>query len=163
SIDKEVQPAAKALDELVMKPVRKLIGNKKRLLIAPDGALNLIPFDALVDENGKYLVETYEISYLTSGRDLLRLQNGITSKHQPIVIANPDFGEQKTSSVQRSIKLGLPEKQEAAAEQGGIDFSQFYFSPLPGTAKEAQILSELFPLAQLYTQAAASKANLEKI
>src|SRR5207249_11441211 len=78
-IEKEVKPAARALDELVMRPVRKLIGDKQRLLISPDGALNLIPFDALVDEKGKYLVENYEISYLTSGRDLLRLQNGIVS------------------------------------------------------------------------------------
>ncbi len=76
-----------------MQPVRQLLGNNKRLLIAPDGNLNLVAFDALVDEKGKYLVENYEVSYLTSGRDLLRLQNGIKSEQKPIIIADPDFGQ----------------------------------------------------------------------
>jgi CHAT domain-containing protein len=163
SIDKEVKPAARMLDELVMRPVRKLIGDKRRLLIAPDGELNLIPFDALVDENGKYMTESYEISYLTSGRDLLRLQNGITNQQPPMVLANPDFGDKQDTADQRRIKLALPTREETEAEAGALDFSRFYFSPLPATAKEAQLLSELYPQAHIYTQAQASKAKLEKV
>ena len=70
---------------IIRAPLLPLLGDKKRLLISPDGNLNLIPFDALVDGHGNYLVEQFEISYLTSGRDLLRLQNGIVS-HQPMMI-----------------------------------------------------------------------------
>lgn len=54
-------------DKLVMQPVRKLLGDKKHLLIAPEGTLNVVPFDAFVDENGKYLIENYETTHLTSG------------------------------------------------------------------------------------------------
>jgi CHAT domain-containing protein len=93
SINKEVKPAARSLDRLVMQPVRRLLGKNKRLLISPDGPLNLVPFDALVDERGRYLVKNFEISYLTSGRDLLRLQNGIESRTSPIIMADPDFGD----------------------------------------------------------------------
>jgi tetratricopeptide (TPR) repeat protein len=70
-IKREVKPLTRQLDEQVMRPVRALVGKTRRLLLSPDGALNLIPFDALVDENNRYLVETYSLSYLTSGRDLL--------------------------------------------------------------------------------------------
>ncbi|HNC45674.1 MAG TPA: tetratricopeptide repeat protein, partial [Acidobacteriota bacterium] len=73
NLEREVKPAAQVLDKLVMKPVRGLVGNANHLLISPDGPLNLIPFSALVDEKGNFLVENYTLTYLTSGRDLLRL------------------------------------------------------------------------------------------
>ncbi|MBL8152191.1 MAG: tetratricopeptide repeat protein, partial [Blastocatellia bacterium] len=64
----DIIPAAKRVDRLVMKPVRKLLaGSRKRLVISPDGALNVLPFAALIDETGKYLIEKYKLSYLTSG------------------------------------------------------------------------------------------------
>ncbi|KAF0210105.1 MAG: hypothetical protein FD167_5410, partial [bacterium] len=123
SIEKQVKPAAKTLDELVMKPVRALIGDKKRLLVSPDGVLNLIPFEALVDEKGKYLVENYEISYLASGRDLLRLQTKIDSKQPPVIIGNPDFG---LITEARRIK------------EGSSIFDTIGFRPLPATEVEAK-------------------------
>lgn len=48
------------------------LGLTSRIFIAPDGDLNLVPFDALVDEYGNYLVERFYLHYLVSGRDLLR-------------------------------------------------------------------------------------------
>ena len=40
--------------------------------IAPDGALSSLPFDALMDDENKFLIETWRISYLASGADLVR-------------------------------------------------------------------------------------------
>jgi len=37
-----------------------------RLIIVPDGRLHLLPFDALIDANGHFLVETHTISYSPS-------------------------------------------------------------------------------------------------
>ncbi|HEX7139579.1 MAG TPA: tetratricopeptide repeat protein, partial [Vicinamibacterales bacterium] len=65
---------ARAVDELVMRPLRAAVGDATRLLVSPDGDLNLVPFDALINEQGHYLIERYAMNYLTSGRDLLRLQ-----------------------------------------------------------------------------------------
>jgi CHAT domain-containing protein len=105
-IEQELKPKARALDKAIMQPVRKLLGKNKRLLIAPDGNLNLIPFDALVDEQGKYLVEHYEVSYLTSGRDLLRLQNGIKSEQKPLVMADPNYGEGEGTKIGELVVAG---------------------------------------------------------
>src|SRR5262249_47000857 len=52
---RDVQRLARVVDERIMAPVRPLLGNTTQLLISPDGALNLVPFEALVDEQNRYL------------------------------------------------------------------------------------------------------------
>ena len=70
----------------------------RHLLISPDAALNLVPFAALLDPTGRYLLETREISYLTSGRDLLRLQEPAVPGSRPLVVANPAFDSPTSSA-----------------------------------------------------------------
>jgi CHAT domain-containing protein len=41
-------------------------GKTSRLIIVPDGRLHLLPFDALIDANGHFLVQTHTISYAPS-------------------------------------------------------------------------------------------------
>jgi len=50
-----------------MRPIRAALAGATRLLISPDGALDLVPFDALVDEQGRYLIERYWASFIQSG------------------------------------------------------------------------------------------------
>jgi CHAT domain-containing protein len=83
--------AARELDALVMEPIRRWLGSTRWIFLSPDGALNLVPFSALVDENDRYLVEQYAFTYLTSGRDLLRLVSITPPEQNPVVIADPDF------------------------------------------------------------------------
>jgi tetratricopeptide (TPR) repeat protein len=84
-----LKESARQLDEQLMQPIRQLLGNTRTILLSPDAALNLIPFEALVDENNQYLVENYHITYLTSGRDLLRLKDKFASQQPPIIMADP--------------------------------------------------------------------------
>lgn len=67
---KSVEELARKLDEQVMKPLRSHLGNARHLLVSPDGQLTLIPFEALRDDKGKYLVENYAFSYLTKSQVL---------------------------------------------------------------------------------------------
>ena len=89
----DVKTLARELDKKVFQPLRPLLGGATRLLISPDGSLNLIPFEALVDEQGRYQVQRYSIQYLTAGRDLLRLQVKHSSRSGPLVVADPFFGD----------------------------------------------------------------------
>src|SRR5262249_48427184 len=82
-----VKRLAREVDSLVMQPIRRLLGQTRRVLISPDGALNLIPFAALVDEHNHYLVGRYSFTYLSSGRDLLRLQTKVNGKPSKMIIA----------------------------------------------------------------------------
>ena len=161
-IEREVRPKARALDLKVMQPVRKLIGNKRKLLISPDGTLNLLPFAALIDEQNKYLIETYSLTYLTSGRDLLRLQTRIENNQGAVVFANPDFGAYQKAGSGRGLEVakgGVGQQTPAAA----IDLSRAFFAPLPGTAEEAQALSTIFPNARVLAQRRATKSALKQV
>ncbi len=154
-VDAEVKPRARALDALVFAPVRKLVGASTRLLIAPDGQLSLVPFDALVDERGRYATETYEISYLTSGRDLLRLAARGESRQPSAVLANPRFGEVRPGETRERLLVVEAKSQQTASTAELL--ARAYFPPLPGTAAEAIALPRLLPDARVLTGEAATK------
>jgi CHAT domain-containing protein len=44
----------------------------KKLIVSPDGSLTLLPFEALLTQNDKYLIEKKDILYVTSGKDFLQ-------------------------------------------------------------------------------------------
>ena len=60
------------------------------MYLVPDGLLNILPFDALVDEDERRLLETLDLRILSSARDLLpnRLP---ASAAPPLVMAGPDY------------------------------------------------------------------------
>lgn len=126
---KEAGSAARELDRLVMEPVRKLTGSATHLLISPDGNLNLIPFSALVDEHGKFLIETWTLTYFTSGRDLLRLGVKFPAQAPAVIIANPDYAS------------------GAGPRLGGQTLEPL--RPLPETAKEGKIIQHILKNARL--------------
>ncbi len=83
---------AEELRGRVFDAIRKQLGTRTRLFIAPDGELNLIPFEALPMQDGRYIIDDYVISYLAAGRDLIRLnERRHANAGPPMVIADPDF------------------------------------------------------------------------
>jgi CHAT domain-containing protein/Tfp pilus assembly protein PilF len=160
---RDVKRLARALDEKVMQPLRPLLGDAKQILVSPDGDLNLIPFEALVDEQEQYLIERYSFTYLTSGRDLLRLQVERESKSAPLVIADPIFGARD-----QLAKADLPQRKPLARMRlrqsvtTGSDLSNIYFAPLMGTELEAKEIKSLFPEADMLLGEEATEASLKR-
>ena len=154
---KDAAELARAVDERVMRPARALAADAKQLLISPDGDLNLIPFEALIDEEGRYLLERYSISYLTTGRDLLRIAVPRPSKTGMVVIANPYFGKPAGTEAGRA-----PWAKHRSVTTGN-DLESVYFAPLAGTAAEARAIQSLFPSAAVLTGQQATKASLERL
>ena len=89
---REVQRHSGALYRLLIAPLQPLFANATHLLISPDGVLNLIPFEALQGATGRYLVEDHLVSYLTTGRDLLRMRTPRPASGRMVVFADPEFG-----------------------------------------------------------------------
>jgi CHAT domain-containing protein/Tfp pilus assembly protein PilF len=152
----DVMKRARAVEALVLQPVRKLLGETRRLFISPDGALNLIPFAALVDERNTYLVKQYAITYLTTGRDLLRLQLKSAPGQMAMIFAAPDFGGENLSSAKRGLTITKSAIQAAS-------FSDVFFPPLPGTEQEALALKKLLPDSVLMINAEATETALKQV
>jgi CHAT domain-containing protein len=61
----------------------------KRLFLAPDGDLTRLPFEVLPDAQGRFLLEQYQISYLSCGRDVLRFGAARSGQPtEPLVVAD---------------------------------------------------------------------------
>ncbi|MBO0720824.1 MAG: tetratricopeptide repeat protein [Blastocatellia bacterium] len=154
---------AREVDELVMRPVRSSLqtgpGEIRQLLIAPDGALNLIPFAAMVNEDNHYLIERYTISYLTCGRDLLRLQNTPPSRSAPLVVADPIFGRVAYANVRGAQRFVSSSMRSHGKNEPG----QMIFRPLPGTKGEALAIKALLPEASVLLQGAATEEALKQV
>jgi CHAT domain-containing protein/predicted negative regulator of RcsB-dependent stress response len=162
---KDVQQASRAVSDKVIQPIRALLGNATHLLISPDGQFNLIPFEALEDDQGHYLIERYSITYLTSGRDLLRMQAVRASKSAPWVIADPFFGEPESkqlAALAPSNQARGPARDRRRSITNAKDLSQVYFAPLTGTAQEARAIHTLFPETKVLTGLQATVSQLKQ-
>ena len=158
----DVRDRARDVDKKVMEPVRALLGDAKQLLISPDGEMNLIPFEALVDEQRHYLIERYAVTHLTSGRDLLRMQVARASKSQPLVVANPSFGEPAPQQIASAAARPAALNSRRRSVTSGRNLSEVYFAPLGGTAQEAHSIQTLFPEANLLTGAQATESSVKQ-
>ncbi|MEM9447007.1 MAG: CHAT domain-containing protein [Cyanobacteria bacterium P01_E01_bin.6] len=150
----QVKEEAQALERLVMAPVRAALGDTTTLFLSPDSALNLIPFESLVDESGNYLVETYQFRYLTSGRDLMRLDNTNASSNPALLIGNPTYG--------RSGEQVAQADTSAQTNTRGIDFENRIFPSLSGTQTEVDRIATLLPGITPYTGTDATEALLKQ-
>ncbi|OJH36804.1 CHAT domain-containing tetratricopeptide repeat protein [Cystobacter ferrugineus] len=163
SSDAAWQGPAQTLHSLVFRPLRPLLGNVRRVFLAPDGQLNLVPFAALHDGKGM-LVDSFHFTYLTSGKDLLPRPQDIPTSRSVVVLADPDFGASPSTAP------GAPQQPSALALRSSsaerffstlrADLAERTWVSLPGTRQEAEAIQRLLPRAQLFIGAEASKQRL---
>ena len=145
--------AANALYKIAIEPAASLIG-EKRLLIVADGALNYVPFEALVKSTGgadyaslDYLVKSNEIVYAPSASVIAAIRaGGSTAKQGAVLIVadpifNPDDPRLKglqvaqTSGEARGLGLAL---DSAVKDVAGSASPELRLVRLPGTRTEAE-------------------------
>ena len=128
-----VQERAHELGTLVLpSALRQQLKGKSRLVIAPDGMLALMPFALLPgDDAHEFLLETYTVSYIPSGRDLLAFDRAPPGTTTPrlLAVGNPAFGAMPETTRSRLATRAACTLNET-----------ILFDPLPGTGIEvAQI------------------------
>jgi len=154
--------AARALDAAIMLPIRRVLGKTKWLFVSPDGDLNLVPFGALRDESGQWLVDTYSFTYLTSGRDLMQGQS-IDEPEQAgasaVFFGNADFGEKKLGR-RRFVQR---DNEAPAAGARAADLTRLKFTPLAGTAGEVAAIEKKIPGARVFLGEKATEAEVKSL
>jgi CHAT domain-containing protein/Tfp pilus assembly protein PilF len=147
------EEVGKELFRKLIKPLQASLSGINRLLLSPDGALNLVPFAALTDEHGEYVAQRFELTYLTSGRDLLSLAAPAPARGNPVVMADPAYGPSTSG----------PPPDIGAYRSSDLDRSGLVFTPLAGTAAEAKALQGLLKLdeQEVFTGANATEQKLK--
>lgn len=85
--------AGRRLRQAAWDPVAARLPEQGHAVLALDGALVAVPFEALPREDAGYLADRYTFSYVGTSRDLLRLWRGAREPSgPPVVAAAPDFG-----------------------------------------------------------------------
>jgi CHAT domain-containing protein/tetratricopeptide (TPR) repeat protein len=125
-----------ALHATVIGPLLPLVDDPARVFLAPDSDLFEVPFDALPLEDGRRLADVWEITYLTTGRELLRTPEQLPAPAgPPLVVGDPDFdlGDMSPAG-----------PRPAFASSAGLTFEQ-----LPYTRIEAQRIARALAVEPL--------------
>jgi len=107
----------------------RIPGPAKRAILCPDGELNLLSFATLLSPDDKFLAESMELSYVSSGRDLLAVTQ-TNHNGQFHIWASPEFGEAEAGKASGK-------KNTLISGREGLRFDQ-----LPGAAREARLVAE---------------------
>ncbi|WP_261575499.1 CHAT domain-containing tetratricopeptide repeat protein [Frankia gtarii] len=114
----------RALAGLVLDPLLPALGGATELIIGPDGDLARLPFDVLPLDETSLAADSFVISYLGTGRDLLR-DAARPSSAPPVVIADPDYD-------------APPELGAVGGSASMPPTPQGPFGPLPATREEGR-------------------------
>jgi CHAT domain-containing protein/Tfp pilus assembly protein PilF len=157
------QARAQALYKRAFQPLLPLLGGARRLFLSPDGQLGLVPFSALHDGQ-RFLIDTYDFTYLTSGRDLLPRPQDAAPSGPVAVLADPDFAVPlqvpASSSEDTPRQAGRSASVERLFSMLRANLGDSPWEPLPGTRQEAQAIQRLIPNAQLFLGPEATKERL---
>ena len=147
---------AQALYELVFGPITPLLQDVCRVFLSPDGQLGLIPFAALHDGR-RFLVDAFDITYVTSGKDLLRFTEPGASTNEVVVFADPRIDNELQADAPVAVRSS---KFERLFSELRANWHTQRWTPLPGTRREAEAVQRLLPQAELFLGAEATKDRL---
>ncbi|WP_340110990.1 CHAT domain-containing protein [Maribellus mangrovi] len=151
ALDKDLTKSLNRLSSILLKPIINSIDNCNRLYLVPDGELHRLPFEALLLDGGKFVVERYKILYLNSGRDLVPMESHQDEGgyKESAIIANPDFdlGE----------KLDTATKGRKPERIGGLKHAK----DLKWTQQEAEDVGKILKVSPITHQDANRKRVLE--
>ncbi len=160
--------AARRLYAELVDPARAELRGKRRLLIAPDGVLYHLAFEALLDRDAyresdcHFLIEERAVSYVPSASVL----SSLSEKRPPAVVAGNELSKR---FIAFAPAYGLPAAEERT-RNAGVESQQSALqgSTLPdleGARQEVAAISNLYLSSEfkVYVGAEASRENFKRI
>ncbi|HMG32321.1 MAG TPA: CHAT domain-containing protein [Blastocatellia bacterium] len=137
----DLSDKSRELYEYLIKPVEALIGDGKTLCIVQDKALHFLPFGALLNKTGQYLIESYRITYAPSATALLQcLKQGrndrVANDENILAIGDPHFNRQKFPTL-----FQIPDAEREAVQAAGFYSRRLVLNGLSAT--KAEVLSRV--------------------
>jgi CHAT domain-containing protein len=133
--------ASKQLFRALVEPIPEA-KTAARLIVAPDGVLNLVPFEALRDHEGEYLMVSRVISYVPSGTilEVLRRTKKNESAPHPFLGVGDVAYENQAGAGQ---KIPAPDTIRGRVLRSVADLSGTGLQDLPQTREEVEEISRI--------------------
>ena len=122
--------SAHKLYDLLLKPAQALLRGKSNFVIVPDGQLWELPFQALLSEDNRYLIETSTVSYAPSLTVLREMK--AQRKRQPAGVASD------------LLALGNPAIGKETVERATLVLRGEKLTPLPEAEQEVKALGQMY-------------------
>lgn len=148
-------PAARRMTDLVLRPLRPALGDSTHWLVSPDRALALLPFAALLEPDGRWVVQRRTVTLLATSRDVVRKWVDVERHGDAVVLADPDLDESSTEDAE------LPPDASGQAQLAlvsGVALARLRFLPLRGAMAESDALVPLLRAVRLTGTAATETA-----
>ncbi len=158
----------------IIKPFEKDI-QEKNLVIVPDGALHYLPFVALMDEEGKFLVERHTISVVPSFTVLKYCMAKKKTKPKSVLaFGNPDLHDAKMDLPNAQLEVKSIAEHFSKLEDKAIAEQSLKPDPsmvlrsdpkadLPNAQLEVKNIAEKFPQTEIYLRKEASETLAKKV
>lgn len=147
SSEQTAQDALRMLSQKLSPVIGELTRRKEIacLRISSDGMLNLVPFGALADAHGAFLIQHFVISYVSAGRDLTSVSTGAGAS-SAVVAVSPGASRKSAHVVAsgRAFRAELLERLEDAEV-------------------EAHDVKKWIPKAQLLSEGEATEQRIKQL
>lgn len=134
------------LYDLILAPMAGILEEYNEVFISPDGQLNLLPFEIMYCDDGQYAIEKYSMSYLSSGRDLLKFDGEGKKSNQVILIADPDYNL-KIDGNRDTVKpdnITMDETTNTRSSQSLVNYcGEMTYPPLPYSRIEIEEIANI--------------------
>jgi len=161
---KTVQLSKKLYNALINNFSNKI--NKRKIIIAPDPIISNIPFEALLDKEGRYLVESYDISYVQSESVLALLQkrkyNNLNNRL--LAFGGVDYSVKDYNTISdHDIELSKNFRSDYSVNDiiGSLGYSDW--ESLPGSLKEVKAIKNILPSSDLIIGRDASESHVKSL
>jgi CHAT domain-containing protein len=145
-----VRAAGARLRAVAWDPLRAAIGDAKQVYVVPDGALNLVPFDALPFGRAGYLVDgAAKIHYVSTERDLVEFASPSPSRGRGLLaVGGPAYGLTPPAPGGSAPEMTASATTDVTPMRGRRaicgTFDTMAFPPLPASRREAEDVGALW-------------------
>ncbi len=145
-LELQLKDVTSKLYKLIFEPLAKDLQEQTSIQISLDGQLHLLPLDILPIPDGSYVIEKYRLSYLSSGKDLLKSNTASSFSNDVVIITNPDYNRsiQDVSNQNQKTFVKNINSISQPVNNKKVNYSARKFIPLLYCQNEKELIVNTF-------------------